>query len=417
MDTAASQGDEFEGQSRDDLVVRIRNLEAELQAHAEQQENSSARRKRITRFTTDVGLRTFFGSRTYTAAIACWDAWSAWVRAGRRSDWPEAPTRDLVAALLARFTRAGLLLLVLAGTPLVLAVVQVVILIRQNDLIDRQTELAEASRRSALIVELTSILDEIDEELDQLPSSSAQANTPSASNQTDDEALAQAASWTDRPSLSGRLEGRIAALSKSLRPYRYLAGADLTMRATSPERGQLLLALISAGIDLSRILGQSDFSFADVPETELSGIDLSVGCENRDALYNGEWHSEGEEIQYMNLFGANFQGANLMSAALRCADLSNADFRRANLLFADLRSAELTEANLQGADLSHADLRGANLQNADLKGAMFAGANLTYVDEVTASQLCRASSLSDVVLDPVLLEEVRQNKGCAWKLR
>lgn len=185
---------------------------------------------------------------------------------------------------------------------------------KQNVLVEKQTFLAEAERRAALIYELTSILDEIDEELDE--------RKPEGNGLSD-------------VVFSDRLSGRVVALSRSLRPYRYLdpESGELTdkSRPLSPERAQLLLSLIGANAALTdlRVKG-ADFSRADLRGAYLLGAKLP-----------------NQRFAF-----ADFSGANLSAA-----DLSSSDLRSARLVGANLSGATINEANLEDADLTGADLR------------------------------------------------------------
>jgi hypothetical protein len=54
--------------------------------------------------------------------------------------------------------------------------------------------------------------------------------------------------------LSDDIIARIADLSLSLKPYRYLEGDSLSEKEISPERGQLLLTLIRTKLDSSSFI-------------------------------------------------------------------------------------------------------------------------------------------------------------------
>ena len=147
----------------------------------------------------------------------------------------------------------------------------------QNKFIQQQTHLAEASRRSSQMFIMGEVLSDINTELkDPLNS---------------------------RDTLSNTLVGRIIGLSRSMKPYKYLVGDSLINKPLSPERGQLLIALVESKIDstffVDKILKGSDFSSA-----ELNGANLS---------------------------GANLNGVNLNMAQLNSANLKNANLKNARL--------------------------------------------------------------------------------------
>lgn len=122
-------------------------------------------------------------------------------------------------------------------------------------------------------------------------------------------------------SLSPVTTARVAALSRSLRPYRYLTDSgDLTPAPLSPERAQLLASLVAANVDML--------------EVAVSGADFS---------------------------SADLMGAVLTEAALPRVNLQNADLRNADLGLSVLSGTILRGADLRGADLRHAFLFGTNV--------------------------------------------------------
>ncbi len=223
----------------------------------------------------------------------------------------------------------------------------------QNYRLDQQTYLQEADRRSSLIFLMGNLLDAIDQEL------KTDVGQPGVRD------------------LSPQIIGRVVALSKSLRPYRYLQGDSLVNREISPERGQLLVSLVNSQIDnstLQRIFRIADFSFADLKDAALSGEYLSGINLNHADL-------SGATLDETDLSRADLSGANLSDAVLARANLKEARFRQSILTNAYFESADLTQANfygaaMQSANLSGAKLRQAHFTHADLSGANFFGANM-----------------------------------------
>ena len=219
---------------------------------------------------------------------------------------------------------------------------QNLLLQRQNYRLDQQTYLQEADRRSSLIFLMGNLLDAIDQEL-----------------KTD---VGQAGVRD----LSPQIIGRVVALSKSLRPYRYLQGDSLVNREISPERGQLLVSLVNSQIDnstLQRIFRIADFSFADLKDAALSGEYLS-----------------GINLNHADLSGATLDETDLSRADLSGADLSDAVFARANLKEARFRQSILTNAYFESADLTQANFYGASMQSANLAGAKLRQTHFTHAD-------------------------------------
>ena len=255
----------------------------------------------------------------------------------------KATTANLSGHLVYRFTRLGVIGLLLALIPVTLLWQQNQLLgvqnakledqtklfEKQNDKIDAQIQLEESNRRGALIVMMSNIMDKVDDELkerEKLDSSRA---------------------------LSQQLIGRIAAISQSFRPYRFWQDSVLIEKPFSPERGQLLLALVNS--DLSPNTYKKLYQETTFQEAYLEGVNL---------------------IQ-ANLYGAKLSGANLMGAHLVEADLREADLREVNFKIATLAGANLIAANLRKADLDGAYFGYAKLIGADLRGTRLTGNNFS----------------------------------------
>lgn len=251
------------------------------------------------------------------------------------------------------------------------------LLIRQNELLnqqnirlDQQTYLQEAERRSSLIFLMGNILDAVNQE------------------------LKEDVGVKGLRDISPQLIGRVIALSNSLRPYRYLVGDSLVGRELSPERGYLLLAIVSSEIDkssLRRIYKASDFSYADLKKAVLSneylaGINLT-GADLKGAL-----------LDEADLSGANLSNAEMDDAQMTRANLQSTWFRNTHLSKANLVSAEMGRANLSGANLSRANLSFANMQGAYLINADLSAANLS--DAVFAG-----ASFDRVTADSAIVSE------------
>lgn len=227
---------------------------------------------------------------------------------------------------------------------------------------------------------------------------------------------------------------RIAALSLSFKPYKYFEHDSLSDKVCSPERGQLLQALVLMNIDtgtFARIKRNTLFAGADLRQTDLKGVDLS-GINLREA------NLKDADLSGANLKGADLGKANLWGANLNRANLCDADLKRADLSWAKLNAASLIRTNLNGAilintQLMKADLNGANVQWAQSDGALFNEASLTRVN-FTGTQLTkvnlsqanlsgtdlRKTNLSQAVLvgvrlSNVLVDENWQKKLMEWQ--
>ena len=174
---------------------------------------------------------------------------------------------------------------------------------------------------------------------------------------------------------------RIADLSFAFQPYKSIEADSLSKQAYSPERGQLLQALVLMQIDsgtFNRIKRKTRFAGADLRGADLKGLDLN-GIDLQEANLKGADLS-GAYLQGAELGGANLWGANLNRANLGHADLERADLRWAQLNEATLPSAKLNGALLNNAQLKKADLSGSAFQWAQLGEALFNEANLTRID-------------------------------------
>ncbi len=242
---------------------------------------------------------------------------------------------------------------------------------QQNIRLDQQTYLQEADRRSSLIFLMGNLLDAMDKEL------KSDVGQPGIRD------------------LSPQLIGRVIALSKSLRPYRYLDGDSLVAREISPERGQLLLSIVASQIDNSsvrRIFQAADFTYSDL----------------QGAVLSGEYLSE-IDLTASNLSGAVLDETDLSRANLSLADLSEAVFTRAKLRGARLRQTILQNAHFESADLREANcyaalMRGAKLNGADLQKTHFSQADLVHAD--LSGALLHQTSLQGALLDSTVVNEI-----------
>lgn len=240
--------------------------------------------------------------------------------------------RDVAYGTLRRLTRVGTITLLLALAPLTLALIQTYYLKKQNEKFDvqnrrieQQTYLQEAERRSSLVFLFDNALDRIDDELRRNPSTRA---------------------------LTPQLIGRIVALSKALKPYRFLEGDSITAQMSSPERGQLLLSLVAS--KLNRSTYDQIFLLADFSYSTLENISL-----------------EDAYLPNINLAHAQLSSVSLSGADLRNANLESAEFTDVHVVFAAARPrpANFDFTNFFDATLSDSDLSGGSFRYANFTGA------------------------------------------------
>ncbi len=287
-------------------------------------------------------------------------AWYSWINFRR---WIVTVFQSLFLAF------SGLFGTVLLYNQNKLLIQQNQLMVQQNKRLDQQTYLQEAERRSSLIFLMGNILDAINQEL------RADVEKPGARD------------------LSPQLIGRIIALSSALKPYKYLSSDSLVQREISPERGHLLLSILSSELDYStlrRIYRSADFSYADLQQASLSG-DYMAGAHLKHADFTGAAMDETD------LSGADLSDAILVNVVLARSNLSATGFRAA-----ELKGANLRESNLVGANFQQADLRGANLYMADLSKASLSEANLTRADLNMA--ILKNTKIQQVVLDSAMVD-------------
>lgn len=222
---------------------------------------------------------------------------------------------------------------------------------KQDSKIQEQSELIESVRKSNMVALMSNILQNAQEEL--------------KNNHT----------------LSDAVIARIAALSSSLKPYKYLEGDSLSAKELSPERGQLLIELILMKMDsgsFDRIKQRASFANADLGDADLKRADLSsanLSSANLKDADAGDVNLSNADLKDANLSGAKLNNANLSKANLKRSDLRWAELNGTDLKYADLDGAQMTSAQL-----IKADVRNASIQWAYLEGALLSEANLTGVN-------------------------------------
>lgn len=237
---------------------------------------------------------------------------------------------------------------------------QTSLLNKQSEQIDIQINLEESNRRSGLVFMMSNILDQIDAEL-------------SKDNNAE-------------RTLSPQLIGRIAALTQSLRPYRYWNGNQLIKTPLSPERGQLLLALIKSKLNpttYQQIFLESTFANAD-----LTGVNLAKA--NLQGINLAKANLYRTNLEEVNLNGANLADANMQEVKLSSAKAYGANLIGANLHAAillginftgtHLDKARLSQTNLIGANFNRCSMVGINLKDAKLDGVILDNADLSQAN-------------------------------------
>jgi len=341
----------------------------------------------------------------------------AWLSTRR---WIMTSLTALIAAMAALagtallFKQNGLL-----GQQMVLMAEQNRRIAQQNALLEQQSELAEAARNAGLASEVSVVVGLLGEATDSLAEGGR----------------------LDTADLPRSLVFRLIDLSQRLRPYRFLdpginaandddhgqiamrqrravlasaweriatengwsgepAPIDLIDRAASPERGQLLRAMLASGIHdfTGLIAGRLNLEFAygprlniedavmqrvempfgDLSHAQMHGVDLRGarlpnirfrGADLQDVTFAGlpgvETDLVGADFSGAALTGCAFSRAFAMAAVFEDALLIGVDFRDVGLAAASLRNAVLIAPRWEGALLAYADLDGAYVFGAD----------------------------------------------------
>lgn len=237
-----------------------------------------------------------------------------------------ATISNFLGQIAFRFIRIGFVAFMISVLPVLLLIQQNRLLSFQNKLfetqnkqIENQNQLIDGQRRSSLMFLFGNIVNMVNEDLKE----------------------------NKERKLSEQTISSIISLSKGLKPYRLLEDTVLSSKPLSPERGQLLLFIISSKINvesLDKIFLKSDFTFSDLRHSNLEGAYLKY-CN----LDNSELHNS-------NLFNINFQNASLMSTCLRNSNIGRANFTNSNLSNAIFDNAIFSDkTNLDSAIVNNKD--------------------------------------------------------------
>ncbi|MCP4562857.1 MAG: pentapeptide repeat-containing protein [Bosea sp.] len=228
---------------------------------------------------------------------------------------------------------------------------QTSLLVDQNKKIDLQTITAETQRRTVLSAELFSILQG-------LMLLEATSETPA-----------------NRDRIMRSLSSRISAVSLAATPYWTIevergeiegeaTSITLSERARSPERGQLLMGLLLAGLDPISFPG-TIYAEADLRRIPLQRAKL----QNLDFLK--------ADLSEAKLLEVDLREANLQEAKLDNAQLSSVLFENANLERATAKGATIVSSNLERAILIQSELSGARIKNTNLSSVQAEGIELS----------------------------------------
>jgi uncharacterized protein YjbI with pentapeptide repeats len=300
----------------------------------------------------------------------------------------------------------------------------------QSKLLEQQVQLAEADRNAQVAAGITQIANEL-----------AAVVNKSTREYTDADGVARVSLFNaiSASDLPPALILRITSTSRAAKPYRFLdlgqrannfsdrtriaagrrrtelpntyarledfygwtdPGPDLQLidRPASPERGQLLTLLLSAGLQHFEALNLTglDLSFAHMLSADIAGMTMQGAI-----LFNSDF--TGSSIYNSDLGGAALENSRFVACVIKNSSFADitaervrdpnkasngtlytrangADFTRAFIENTPFTGAQLTAANFDGAVLLKTDFTNAKLGIATFRGAVLAASTFDGAD-------------------------------------
>lgn len=276
---------------------------------------------------------------------------------------------SLSSQLVYRFTRLGIIGLILSSIPIWLLYNQNKILSKQNVTIENQSKLMEkqsnileiqneriyqqnllqeASRRNNLQFEISSILDLIDQELKKDYNNNKKRD------------------------LSPELEGRIIALNSRLEPYFFIEGKELIKKPLSQERGQLLLSLINSKLEkdaFRRIVEKMNLNNVDLRNTTITNASLyDLDFSNSD-FSNAKFTNTSLSNCYMDeveMQRITFENCDLTKIFSHTSNWSYSEFKEVKL-----DSSEILHSNFSNTTFERVNVSGLHLDPINFENSRF----------------------------------------------
>ena len=265
---------------------------------------------------------------------------------------------------------------------------------RQNELLNVQNKLSDAQRRASMNIELSAILERI-------------------TDNAEDYEKKHPGDTVGKVHLGQALEARILSVLRGFKPYysldysainnpsqdnigenKRVEQEELLTPLLSPERGQLLLALIEANVNMEDLHEKgADFSYADLKgvlledvfleDVALTDADLSNGMFGNSKLSNSIIHRTNFNSSY--LVGTEFIGSRCTECDFRKSDLRNSDLSYAEFFNVNFDEAKMEDISANKGYFIDSDFHNVNLGRTDfrqahLKGSDFTGVNWEDVD-------------------------------------
>lgn len=430
------------------LNQQIKNLQSqnerliqELATYKNRQNTLLFVAQNITNFIKTIGLRFLAGEQLYENTCRFWDSLSEWVGSGQKGQI-EPATRNLVAAVLARFMKISTIGLFIAVIPTIFLVIQTVLIYQQNIYIKTQNDLLDSqnkqvTKQSSLLdkqnVLLTDQNKQIISQTDLLKEQTSQANKQNELFKEQNEKIDIQTSQVNQQNALQAFEQ-----SSNFRTLLRLEPTNRKSKSINDSRDSQEKELFWPAPNLSvvsqiTLLGERQPELIvpslkplleDSEPTVVCGaliaIQKLINHDNqeikkraRQALHpNQNWDDIGfglkVRLKNIDLENVNFIGFDLSKSDLENTDFTGCNLQKVNLRQANMRNANLSKADLMDANLSKADLTDANLKETRLVSAKITHTRLSHINLEKANLTridLRNSELIRINLTNAKLEE------------
>lgn len=185
--------------------------------------------------------------------------------------------------------------------------------------------------------------------------------------------------------------------SKSFAPIQFRLSDSIVNHSLSPERGQLLIYLLTARIDsnsLAAILSKTEFNYADMRGVSLESVNLLR------AKLSGSSFA-GATLTDVDLSGSNLTETDFNTAHLQRVKFTGCNMVRSSMRWVKANDCNFSKARISGADLTLADISGSVLISTNAQNCRFNGTLMMDVDATEADFLVAdlsGANLTDVIM-------------------
>jgi uncharacterized protein YjbI with pentapeptide repeats len=340
----------------------------------------------------------------------------------------------------------------------------------QNSSIVKQTYLAESGRRSALIFELSNILDNLGQEMHDFYAQGHDLKKMEASiyeqyiqpngkinfytvNQNEGPRLKEMSIGINfiadnigegiifqlKPRLSKWLEGRIISLSRALAPYHYLnLAGELTDFYSSPERGQLLIALLESNVYIDDLNALCDFDFVEINNANFSAKHGTFPAKNPyndkltsldryffnfSRLRKSRYRDDTFYYAYFNkvsLTLAHYENTDFIASTFKAVRFDTATFVNVSFTgcltmpgyggqrYVDFNAADMRNVRFEDSDLREVDFTNALMENVQFAGSILPTMNRPQGNPFNGATVSKISFDGALTLDPDCLDKLQE---------